>query len=171
MKVNLRIPFVRGLMLLAQTIDWAQEPERIIRTGHPGEFIEVAFSPDGRILAGAGPRWSKLWDVRTGKELRSLASGGHILFNGNGKVLAVSILGKTTTWDVRTGKVVHMLDGYVGPFNPDGKILATASEKEIKALNQNWNHKTRPPTIPTANNHHPVTLPIRWPRLEASSCR
>src|SRR5260370_13439812 len=117
MKVNLRIPFVLGLMLLAQTIDWAQERERIIRTGHPGEFIEVAFSPDGRILAGAGPRWSKLWDVRTGKELRSLASGGHTLFQCNTQTLPVSIFVKNHNLGCLSRKLAQKLYGVIRPHH------------------------------------------------------
>jgi len=138
MKINLRIPFVLGLLLIARTVALAQEPERVIQTAHPKDFIEVAFSPDSKILVGAGANWTKFWDARRGKELHSLDRGGHILFSRDGKILAISSLGKTTLWDVRTGKVVHMLDGYVGPFNPDGKILATVAETEITL----WDVKT-----------------------------
>src|SRR6266849_2820801 len=104
MKINLRIPFVLSLMLIAQTVALAQEPERVIRTGHPQDFIEVTFSSDGKILSGAGPSWTKLWDFGTGKELHSLDRGGHILFSRDGKILAISSQGKTTLWDVRRGK-------------------------------------------------------------------
>src|SRR2546428_7494991 len=138
MKINLRILMVLSLMLLAQTIGRAQEPERIIQTAHPKDFIEVAFSPDSKILVGAGKNWTKLWDARTGKELRSLDRGGHILFSRDGKILAISSQGKTTLWGVRTGKVLHLLDGYAGAFSPDGRILATMAEKEITL----WDVKT-----------------------------
>src|SRR5947209_12044064 len=105
MKINLRILMVLSLMLLAQTIGRAQEPERVIQTAHPKDFIEVAFSPDSKILVGAGASWTKLWDSRTGKELRSLDSGGQILFSRNGRVFAVSSHGRTELRDVHTGKV------------------------------------------------------------------
>src|SRR3989442_4056304 len=110
MKLNLRIPVFLGLMLLAQTVVHTQEPERVIQTAHRRDFIEVAFSADSRILVGAGKNWTKFWDVRTGKELRSLASGGHILFSRNGRVLAVSSQGRTELRDVHTGKVLHLLN-------------------------------------------------------------
>ncbi len=138
MKVNLRILVVLSLMLLAQTIGRAQEPERIIRTGHPKDFIEVAFSPGSKTLVGAGKNWTKLWDASTGKELHSLDRGGHILFSRDGKILAISSQGKTTLHDVRTGKVLHLLNGYAGAFSPDDKILATMAEKEITL----WEVKT-----------------------------
>ena len=138
MKVNLRIPVALSLLLILQTVDHAQEPERLIRTRHPKDFVEVAFSPDSNILLGAGANWTKLWDARTGKELRSLDSGGHILFSGNGRVLAVSSRGRTELRDVHTGKVLHLLKGDAGVFSPDDKILATVAEKEITL----WDVKT-----------------------------
>ena len=116
----------------------AQEPERVIQTAHLKDFIEVAFSADSRILVGAGKNWTKFWDVRTGKELRSLASGGHILFSRNGRVLAVSSQGRTELRDVHTGKVLHLLNGQAATFSPDDKMLATTAEKEITL----WDVKT-----------------------------
>ena len=127
-----------SLLLIAQTVDLAQEPERIIRTGHPKDFVEVTFSPDSKILVGAGQTWTKVWDARTGKELRSLASGGHILFSRNGRVLAVSSQGRTELRDVHTGKVLHLLNGQAATFSPDDKMLATTAEKEITL----WDVKT-----------------------------
>ena len=138
MKLNFRIPVILSLLLVARTVALAQEPERIIQTAHPKDFIEVAFSPGSKILVGAGKNWTKFWDVRTGKEFRSLDRGGHILFGRDGKVLAISSQGKTTLHNVRTGKVLHLLNGYAGAFSPDDKILATMDEKEITL----WDVKT-----------------------------
>jgi WD40 repeat protein len=138
MKLNLRIPFVLSLLLIARTVALTQEPERVIQTAHPGDFTEVAFSSDSKILVGAGANWTKFWDVKTGKEFRSLASGGHILFSRNGRVLAVSSQGRTELRDVHTGKVLHLLNGYAGAFSPDDKILATMAEEEITL----WDVKT-----------------------------
>src|ERR1700687_6211917 len=108
MKINFRILVVVSLLLIAQMVAQAQEPERVIQTAHPKDFIEVAFSPNSKILVGTGANWTKFWDVKTDKELRSLDSGGHILFSGNGRVLGVSSHVRTELRDVHTGKVLHL---------------------------------------------------------------
>jgi hypothetical protein len=84
------------------------------RTGRPisypgtadRPFAALCFSPDGRLLAGAGPDHAvRLWDVPTGKERCRLA--GHrgtvrqLVFARDGKaLLSASEDGTAVVWDV-----------------------------------------------------------------------
>src|SRR4051812_28110778 len=69
------------------------KPELVVQSGHKGMILSVAFSPDGKMLASAGEDIGiKLWNVETGKELRTLY--GHrstirsIVFSADGKKIA-----------------------------------------------------------------------------------
>ena len=75
--------------------------------GHTGHVLSVAFSPDGRTLATGGTDCTiKLWDVATGKELRTLR--GHtgsidsLDFNHDGTQLVSASRRDNTVkvWDV-----------------------------------------------------------------------
>ncbi|MCC5644003.1 WD40 repeat domain-containing protein [Nostoc sp. CHAB 5824] len=131
---------------------WNVETGQLIHTlkGHNGEVTSVSFSPDSKTLAsGSGDYYTtgnvfnigdytiKLWDVKTGKEIRTLK--GHdkavksVGFSPDGKTLASGSWDTTVKlWDVKTGKEIYALKGhnyYVNSvsFSPDGKTLASGS--------------------------------------------
>jgi len=97
----------------------------------------VVFSPDGKVLAsGRVDSTVKLWDVATGRELRTLS--GHkyrrvssVAFSPDGKLLASGSWDKTIKlWDVGTGQELRTLSGHLYgvssvAFSPDGKVLAS----------------------------------------------
>jgi RNA polymerase sigma factor (sigma-70 family) len=104
----------------------------------------IAFSPDGKTLAsGAGDLTNRdnvirLWDIRTGKELRLCR--GHrepvrcFAFAPDGKTLASGSADQTVRlWDPVSGKQLHLLRGHQGmvwavAFSRDGKVLASAGD-------------------------------------------
>ncbi len=101
-------------------------------------FSGVSFSPDGKILAGAGnTAVIKLWDAINGTEIRILT--GHqyeclsVAFSPDGKILACgSRDGTIKLWEVESGKELRTLTGHSDDvksvaFNNDGKILASGS--------------------------------------------
>jgi WD40 repeat protein len=118
--------------------------------GHNDSVRSVSFSPDGKTLAsGSADKTIKLWDLETGKEIRTLK--GHdnyvntISFSPDGKTLASGSGDKTIKlWNLETGKEIRTLKGhdnyvYSVSFSPDGKILASgSSDKTIKL----WNLET-----------------------------
>jgi WD40 repeat protein len=70
----------------------AQKPELIVQSGHSDTVVDLAFSPDSKILASGGSdNIVKLWDLSSGKELRSLngvRDGSFVAFSSDGRILA-----------------------------------------------------------------------------------
>jgi WD40 repeat protein len=63
---------LRGLETLAAPTGDELAAKVHIQLGHPGEVFSVAFSPDGKLaLSGGFDKTLKLWEIATGRELRS----------------------------------------------------------------------------------------------------
>jgi WD40 repeat protein len=103
--------------------------------GLNGFSQEVAFSPDGRLLAAGsfdGTRGRTLvWDVRTGDRTRVEVGvlGASLAFSPDGRPLAANGMeDPTEVREVRTGRVVARLrtgdSGRSVAFSPDGELLA-----------------------------------------------
>ncbi len=56
----------------------AEKPEIFVQMGHTKQVTSVAFSPDGKhALSGSVDNTLKLWDIATGKEVRTFSGNTH----------------------------------------------------------------------------------------------
>ncbi len=119
-------------------------------------FTSVAYSPDGKLLAGAS--WDHtitLWDAATGRVVRRLTAEAPVrvvAFHPGGKTLASGGNdGLVTIWDVATGQPLHKMPGHKGPvlrlaYSTDGRVLATSGTTADKLLIWNPGAGLRSPT-------------------------
>ncbi|HEU4347735.1 MAG TPA: hypothetical protein VFR35_08100 [Actinoplanes sp.] len=112
---------------IATTLSFKQE------IGGGDYVLALAFSPDGRTLAGGiSGGTARLWDVTTGATTRTapFEAGYMVVFRPDGRALAVDAGGTVRLWDVTTGTTTSIDTGAGSPsglaFSPDGKTLATA---------------------------------------------
>jgi len=103
--------------------------------------IDVAYSPDGKMIAASGRNnllsgdITKLWDAGTGREIRTIGSdfGLQLSFSPDGKLLSgtaqsgnlFNIIQTTKLANTQTGEVLRVFEGYgLGAISPDGKHIA-----------------------------------------------
>lgn len=116
----------------------------------PGLCLNLAFSPDSRLLASGGEEYTvKIWDVKTGKEEPYSPLRGHkddvsaVAFSPDERWLVSA--GEDTTlrvWDRKAGyTLVRTLRGHTGlvntlAFSPDGQRLYSGSrDRTVKVWN------------------------------------
>ena len=131
-----------GENMVVHVLNTANGRERcIIKPKNIASIRSLALSSDGRTLAclyreqGQDREIVELWDVTTGKALRSLASNQlyafTLVFSPDSKTLATAGWRGVRFWDVNTGKEGSRCEGPGSEtekiaFSGDGKTLAIA---------------------------------------------
>jgi tetratricopeptide (TPR) repeat protein len=107
---------------------------------NPSDTQQIAFSPDGEVLAAAGSGID-LWSAADGELLRSLGDPGEqvvdLAFSPDGALLAASCRDEEVgvavrMWRVADGSLAGELPAGAGQrplaFSPDGKLLAVGTD-------------------------------------------
>ncbi len=153
----------------------------------------AVFSPDGQILAVVVGDEVKLWDARTGEELRTLKKffgrPGAIAFSPDSRLLAVSsgkgrFIGNVgflpeselALIDISTGNVIHKLKGNNDSmmslaFTPNGRAvligsLQQGSERKFGTVKL-WDLKTERLLSFSVHDDEPVTTMAFMPNARA----
>lgn len=130
--------------------------------------LQLAFSPDGRFLAGIAKsdRGAQVWDAATGAPVLkvqresegNVACGG---FSPDGRSFAFAEGGRLRTWDTATWKAAVGIPApsdwaWAGTFgldySPDGRMIATAREDGIRLYElatRRERARVQPPGAPT----------------------
>jgi WD40 repeat protein/tRNA A-37 threonylcarbamoyl transferase component Bud32 len=151
--------------------------------GHASHITEVAFSPDGNLLATAAlDHTVKIWDIHKGREItpappRSDSPIRCLTFRPDAKLLAIGTLdGTIYRWDLIKQQAqkplkAHRLAVRGLAFSPDGQRLASASDDRTvriwEAATGKWIQTLEGPK----ERRHPVTcvaFPSSGPYLAAA---
>jgi serine/threonine protein kinase len=109
-------------------------------TGHTKAVLSITISPDGQTLAsGSADHTIKLWQLSTGRELRTLGGGwfssGHsnsvlcLAISPDGQLLASGSKDNTIKlWDISTGRSLRTLKGHLE------NVLHVAFERDEQTL-------------------------------------
>jgi len=135
-----------------------EKPEIYVQLGHGhGAVFSEALSPDGKYLLTQSSKDLILWDIESGREIRTFKnpseqSGFSIIkprFSPNGRYALSSFgsAGTLTIWDIQTGEIFKTLNisfALSAKFSPDGKYISTSggyasNEWEIETGKKTFN--------------------------------
>lgn len=100
-----------------------------------GKIFDLAWSPDGRVLAASGSSGLVLLDGETLEIIRELETTGRfssLSFSADGARLAGSDASSSLAqvWDLKEGKTIRTIPqaGTISAISPDGKTLAAVED-------------------------------------------
>ena len=136
---------IAALVFVATEAAAQEKPkiEIVPQLGHTQSISTVAFSSDGkRLVSGSADNFLKLWDVPTGRLIRTFdghsSSVNSVAFSPDGRRLVSGSDDRTVRlWDATTGALVRTMSGHTERVNAvafarDGQAVLSGSA--VKAL-------------------------------------
>jgi WD40 repeat protein len=124
-----------GALLFVQYTHAQGRPDIVwIRGGHSGFITDIAFSPDGKLIASiSSDNTIKLWRASDGLLVRTPKNAKEVFclsFSPDGTLLATGGKGEINLWRVSDGTLVRALTGHRADvfsvaFSPNGRLLAS----------------------------------------------
>ncbi|MGD9679217.1 MAG: caspase family protein [Vulcanibacillus sp.] len=119
--------------------------ETIIQQGHTEYINSIDYSPDGKyILTGSGDKTAILWEIETGKQIRTFSGHKSCInsakFSPNSEYILTGSRDKTAIlWEIDTGKKIKIFNDfkekiyvlYKAAFTPDGKNVVIGTSSKI----------------------------------------
>jgi WD40 repeat protein len=139
------------------------------RMTHDDTVISVAVNPAGtRIAAVSHDKLIKLWDLESGRELRTISNiGGYVntvSWSPDGKYLINGAEDKTIRiWDAETGRAVRTITGHTdyvneARYSPDGRRIASCADDKLIKI---WDAETGR-EIRTLSGHTDGVSVVAW---------
>lgn len=130
--------------MFLQSALFSQTPVLTLSKAHSDNIYAAHFSKDSKFfLTASGDALIKIWDVESGKEIRTLHGHNKAVtsacFSPDGKyIISGASDGEVKIWETISGKEIKMLKDYTETgdvsvdWSPDGKYYATGSYYEKK---------------------------------------
>jgi WD40 repeat protein len=139
------------------------------RMNHNDNIVSVAVNPAGtRIAAASLDKLVKIWDLESGRELRTISNiGGYantVSWSPDGKYLINGAEDKTVRiWDAETGRVVRTITGHTdyvneARYSPDGRRIASCADDKLIKI---WDAETGR-EIRTLSGHTDMIPVVAW---------
>ncbi len=151
---NTPSPVLPTALPLPPSGDWALLPKNVhdmqqlvqLQLSSLGAIADIAYAPDGAVLAAAGRSGVMLFEADTLAPLRALlpaAPYNALAFSPDGRRLAAAQGdADVRVWDLAAGDTVLLLPeaGYSVYFSPNGKLLAAVTDETASS---DWNAPTK----------------------------
>jgi WD40 repeat protein len=139
---RISITFIAFNILCVPVNAQSSSAQIIPQLGHRAGVSETAVSPDGRLIAaGALDNNISLWDVETGRQIRTFVGVRLVAFLPDGKRIVTVDGSQIIIWEVATGQKLFSLDQersiQKAAVSHSGALIVVADGKDIKIWNIN----------------------------------